>query len=163
MAGRTIFIGLRMADLTACLTSMNPMGYHILCFSAVDPLVATETFWPVFHLVPVCVILAITMHFLSSVTLFAFHILFPVDIWQNSFILTKIFLLYATPVARSTDLLHGGFLLKEVTIQKPPFNGSRSADVTLATTAVAVITMVIHCAFYFVADDIIGIGPFINY
>jgi hypothetical protein len=40
-----------MADVTAYLIFMNPMGYPILCFSAVDPLMVTETFWPIFHLV----------------------------------------------------------------------------------------------------------------
>jgi hypothetical protein len=83
--------------------------------------------------------------------------------WQSPLFLTKIFSLYATPVAGCTDLLHGGFPLKEVSIQKPPFNNVRSADVTLAATAVASITIIIHCAFYFAADDSIRIGPFVNY
>ena len=152
-----------MADMTACLILMDPMGYYILCFSLINLLVTIQTFWPIFHLVPVCIFLAIAMHLFSGVALVTFHILLPVDTGLGSLVLTKIFFPYASPVAGSTNLFHRGFLLKQVPIQKSSFNGIRSADVALPATAVTLIAMGVHCASQFVADHSIWIGPCIGY
>jgi hypothetical protein len=56
-------------------------------------------------------------------------------------------------MAGGADLLHGWFLLKEVSIQKSPLNGIRSADVTLAATAMALKAVCIHSAPKLVADN----------
>ena len=131
-----------MTDMTACLVLMDPMGYYILCFSLVNLLVTIQTLWPIFRLIPVCIFLAIAMHLIPCVALVTFHILLPVDTGLGSLILTKILLPYASPVAGNTDLLHGRFPLIEMTVQKSAFNRIRPADMTLAATAVAMITMI---------------------
>jgi hypothetical protein len=152
MTGGTIIIGLRVADMAARFALVNPVGYYVVCIPAIDFPVTIDTLWPVLYVIPIFRLLSVPMHLLAAVTFLAPHILLPMDIGHRLLMLTEVFLLYTTPVAGGADLLHRGFPLKQMAIQKTTINGIRPADVTLSATAVAVRTVAIHCAFHFVAD-----------
>jgi hypothetical protein len=122
------------------------MGYHVLGVSFVNFLMTIDAFRPILYLEPVCVFLAVAMHLLTSVAPVTRYVHFSMHARLGTFMLTEIFLPYPAPMARGTNLLHGGLLLKEVTIQKSAFNGIWPANVALTATAVTVKAVGIHGA-----------------
>jgi hypothetical protein len=81
------------------------------------------------------------MHLIGLMTLAAFKVFLSVNIGRESFIFTKILFFYPAPVTRRTDRLHGWAFLKEMSVKKTASSGIRTADMALATTAVAGSTM----------------------
>jgi hypothetical protein len=120
---------------------MDPVAFGVLRVGRIDIFMTVEALGPVFHFVPIGIILSIPVHFCGSVALVAFKIFFLVDIGRDPFVFSQILLFDTAPVTGRAHRMHGGLFLKKMSLQKPPLHGLGSADVTLSTTGMALTAM----------------------
>lgn len=117
MTGRTVLIGLRMADIATRLIAVEMVYFCILRLIAVDLLVAVNTFRSIRNSIAVCVLFTIAMHLLAGVTLATFHIFFLMYVRLDPLVLTEILLPNPASVTCGTNQLYGRLSLKEMPIQ----------------------------------------------
>ena len=117
MTAIAVFISLGMTNVTTHLIFVYPVVFNIFRFCIINFIMAVQTFWAVFNIITVSIILAVPVHLISLVTLVAFKVFLFMDIRFKTFIFTKIFFSNPAPVTGRTDLLHWRLSLEQVPIQ----------------------------------------------
>jgi hypothetical protein len=148
-----------VTDLTTDPVFMNSVLLGVFGFFIIDILVTVCTFWTVFHLISVGIILAISMHLIRLVTFGALKVLFFVDIRRDPLVLSKVLFFNTAPVACRTDQMHGRPSLEKMHVQEPAVDGFRTANMALTATAVAMKTVVLHGLIYLCKHGLVGTGP----
>jgi hypothetical protein len=124
----------------------------ISSFGLKDALVTVLAPGTIGDLVAVVVFDSIPMHLVAGVTLRAFEVLLSMDVRRDSFVLSEVFPVHSTPVARGADGPHGRGFHKSVGVQQSSLDLLGTADVAFPAAAVARHAVAFHGHIHLVAD-----------